>query len=68
MGLWFPPVNWSSGPLRLQAEAEERAKAGAREGGARQLREAESRADAAEEAVAELRLTLERQQAAFALR
>lgn len=52
----------------MQAEAEQRAAAGAREGGARQLREAESRAEAAEEAVSELRLTLERQQAAFALR
>lgn len=51
-----------------QAEAEQRAAAAAREGGARQLREAEARADAAEEAVAELRLALERQQAAFALR
>lgn len=55
--LWFP-----------QADAEQKAAAAAREGGARQLREAEARADAAEEAVAELRTTLERQQAAFALR
>ncbi len=52
----------------MQAEAEQRAAAGAREGGARQLREAECRTEAAEEAVSELRLTLERQQAAVALR
>ena len=49
-----------------QAEAERRAAEGARDGSAQQLREAEARFEAAEEAVAELRTALERQQATFA--
>ena len=54
--------------LLLQLAAEERAAAAAKEGLGKKLKEAEGRADALSETVAELRAGLERQRAAADLR